>query len=99
MIAATLAPRIRSKNAGPFRLTIDCFCDDADDYRRLCAGLTSQAVAAAFGIPDTRLQRFELDALRVLKFSLPRPLVQGGIGDRDQHGAQWARVLEAIELV
>ena len=98
MNVSKLAPRVRAKNAGPFRLTIDCFCDSDAAYRQLSTALSSEVVAAAFALPVAQLQRFELDTLNVLKFSLPRPLVQGGVGDRDQHGAQWARVIEALPL-
>ena len=36
---------------------------------------------------------FRLEALNVIKISLPRPVVQGSLQDRDMHGAQWANVL------
>ena len=81
---------VRSKNAGPFRLTIDCFCDAGADWERLRDGLATAAVAERLGVGADGVSRFELEALRVLKFSLPRPLVQGAAADRDLHGAQWA---------
>ena len=81
---------VRAKNAGPFRLTIDCFCDTAADWERLRDGLATATVAERLGVGADGVSRFELEALRVLKFSLPRPLVQGAAADRDLHGAQWA---------
>jgi len=93
-----ITTRVRAKNAGPFRLTIDCFCADAADWRRLRAGLSAARVGEALGAAPDAVVRYELEALRVIKLSLPRPGVQGAIGDRDQHGAQWALVIGALEL-
>jgi hypothetical protein len=44
---------IRSKNAGPFGLTIDIFFRDADSYATARAStlLTVKGVAAAYGVP------------------------------------------------
>ena len=95
---ADIAVNIRSKNAGPFWLTIDIFCGTDAAFVRIAAGLTTDAVARAFQVlPDT-LRRFELPELKVIKFSLPRPVVQGAPGDRDMHGAAWAFVLEGLEI-
>jgi len=95
---AELTRRVRAKNAGPFRLTIDCFCATDADWRRLCAALPAQRVAQALAAGPDTVTRYELPSLRVLKFSLPRPGVQGAVGDRDLHGAQWALVIEALVL-
>ena len=85
-----LARLVRAKNAGPFRLTIDCFCDSEAAYERLRDGLDTAAVAERLGVAAADVRRFDLDALLAVKLSLPRPLVQGAAGDRDLHGAQWA---------
>lgn len=90
--------RVRSKNAGPFRLTIDLFCTGERAYETVATSLSTARVAAAFGLDETRVDRFELPALAVLKFSLPRPVVQGAADDRDMHGAQWAVLVETLPL-
>ncbi|MFN3525510.1 MAG: DUF4387 family protein [Paracoccus sp. (in: a-proteobacteria)] len=33
-----------------------------------------------------------------MKFSLPRPVVQGAAADRDMHGAQYAALLEEMTI-
>ncbi|MCY1466026.1 hypothetical protein D9M71_842470 [compost metagenome] len=38
---------------------------------------------------------FQIAPLKVIKISLPRPVVQGSVADRDMHGAQWGYVLAA----
>ncbi|MEO0387120.1 MAG: DUF4387 family protein [Pseudomonadota bacterium] len=93
-----VAEKVRSKNAGPFWVTIDVFCGSATAYRQVEAGLSSAAVAALFGVSETRLKRYDLPDLHVVKFSLPRPAVQGAAEDRDMHGAGWAAIVAAMPL-
>lgn len=90
-----IAVKIRSKNAGPFWLTIDIFCGDAARYDRIQRDLSTDAVAACLQVPVGDLKRFDIPDLHVVKISLPRPVVQGSIVDRDMHGASWgARIAE-----
>ncbi len=93
-----IAVKIRSKNAGPFWLTIDIFCRDRDDFQRVSEGLSTERVAALFSVAPDALKRFDLDDLNVVKFSLPRPEIQGTRRDRDMHGAAWAILLEEIDI-
>lgn len=90
--------KVRSKNAGPFWVTIDIFCDRPEIYREIGARLSSAEVARIYKVPEQLLKRFDIDDLRVIKFSLPRPVVQGSAADRDMHGAQYAVLLEEHEL-
>lgn len=87
---------VRSKNAGPFWLTVDIFCENADVFERLCKApkLKSQAVADLLKTAPEGVKIFQINALNVIKISLPRPIVQGAIADRDMHGAQWACLLQ-----
>lgn len=93
-----LVSKVRSKNAGPFWLTVDVFCDDAATYERVRAGLQDAAVARLFGVDLQLLKRFDIPSLNVVKFSVPRPVVQGTRADRDMHGAGWACLLEEMEI-
>ena len=90
--------KIRSKNAGPFWLTIDIFCGDTSAYNLVVEGLESRAVADALGVSDNSLKRFDIPSLNVVKFSLPRPTVQGSVQDRDLHGASWAVLLRSLQI-
>lgn len=90
--------KVRSKNAGPFWVTIDIFCDRPEVYDQVCAGLSNAEVAALYQVPEQLLKRFEIADLRVVKFSVPRPVVQGAAADRDMHGAQYAALLEEHDL-
>lgn len=91
-----LAKSVRSKNAGPFWLTIDMFFDDRESFEQVCNTLCDAVVAERLGASADDLQRYELDDLLVLKFSLPRPHVQGAHRDRDMHGAAWACLIAEI---
>ena len=85
--------KIRSKNAGPFWLTIDIFCDTEQSFRQACDIADDARVAEALGTHTQTLKRFEIAHLKVLKFSLPRPQIQGTHADRDMHGASFANLL------
>jgi hypothetical protein len=93
-----LADRLRAKNAGPFWLTLDIFCPDAASYARVRDGLRTGAVAALYDVPEAALKRFDIADLHVVKFSMPRPTVQGSRKDRDMHASQWAWLLADLEI-
>lgn len=93
-----IAQKVRSKNAGPFWLTLDIFCGDRATYDQIRAGLATEALAHAFRMPPDQIKRFEIDDLNVVKFSLPRPAVQGTRADRDMHGAAWAVLVEEMQI-
>lgn len=93
-----IVEKVRSKNAGPFWLTIDIFCGSPAAYQRLRDGLSTARMAKAFDVPAGTIKRFDIADLNVVKFSLPRPAVQGVPADRDMHGAGWAPLVAEIEI-
>jgi hypothetical protein len=93
-----LVLKVRSKNAGPFWLTIDIFCGSVDVFERISRALPSDRVAGLFDQPTQNIKRFEIPDLNVIKFSFPRPAVQGSRFDRDMHGAQAANLLADLEI-
>lgn len=94
----SIADKIRSKNAGPFWLTIDIFCGDASAFRQIRDGLSTDRVASALQVDAATIKRFDIEDLNVIKISLPRPVVQGHIDDRDMHGAAWAAVIAELDV-
>jgi hypothetical protein len=91
---------IRSKNAGPFWVTVDIFFDGPDSYRkyRQSGALGPNVFAAEFAVSRELVKHFAVDELNVLKISYPRDTPQGGIVERDMHrGQQYVRLLD-IEL-
>ncbi len=95
---ADIVPKIRSKNAGPFWLTIDIFCGSTKVYDRVSAAIHSEKVAELFQMQSNDLKRFDISDLHVVKFSLPRPQVQGVQADRDMHGASFANLLAELDI-
>lgn len=93
-----VAEKVRSKNAGPFWLTVDIFCGSPDAFERVRDGLSSEVVARKTGTPSQTLKRFDISDLNVVKISLPRPQVQGTITDRDMHGAAMASLIAELEI-
>jgi len=95
-----LARLIRSKNAGPFWMTIDAFFAGAADFHRAAASpLTDPlAIARLYGVPAGAVQVFLLDQLNAIKISVPRPVVQGAVDDADLHAGQQYVPLLPIEI-
>lgn len=93
-----IVPKIRSKNAGPFWLTLDLFCETPEVFSHVAHGLKSEDVAAALGVETGALKRFDMSELNVVKFSLPRPEIQGVQADRDMHGASFAILLYDLTI-
>lgn len=91
---------VRSKNAGPFWVTVDFFFDGPENFERYHAhpALGAQAFAAAYGVDAGQVKHFPVPSLNVLKVSYPRNGVQGGVVERDMHsGQQYVRLLK-VEL-
>ena len=90
--------RIRSKNAGPFWITIDIFCGKKEVYKDVCMNLDNSKIANLLRVKGQDLKRFDIEQLNVIKFSFPRKIPQGHILDRDMHGAQIAVLLSEMEF-
>jgi Domain of unknown function (DUF4387) len=92
--------KVRSKNAGPFWITVDLFFVDEAAYRRYRddRAIGAAAFGALYGVDPACVKRFEVDRLNVVKVSYPRPAPQGGVVERDMHaGQQFADLLD-VEL-
>ncbi|MGE3076664.1 MAG: DUF4387 domain-containing protein [Dehalococcoidia bacterium] len=91
---------IRSKNAGPFWVTVDLFFDGPDDFAKYSASpaLAADRIAALFDTSAELVKHYPVPSLSVLKISYPRSTPQGGMVERDMHsGQQYVRLLE-VEL-
>lgn len=93
-----IAEKVRSKNAGPFWVTIDIFCGSVGAYDQITETLTDAHVAQVLQTERQLLKRFDMPDLNVVKFSLPRPQIQGHITDRDMHGAALGALMAEMDL-
>lgn len=81
---------IRSKNAGPFWLTIDAFCNNVEDTEKVAAAFEREkkVIADTFHVGTEDIQIFCLKHIQVAKISLPRVPIEGSREERDMHGGQ-----------
>ena len=88
---ADLADIVRSKNAGPFRITLDILFSDPARYRlvRDSGAVNRETVAEAYGIaPQEITSFFQVDMANAIKITLRRPRTQGAFGESDVYGCQ-----------
>lgn len=85
-----LAVEVRSKNAGPFWLTLDVFLSSDADFAYLVKSevLTAETVADLYLVDPAQVKYFEMPQIRALKISFPRPVPAGSFEDRDMHAGQ-----------
>lgn len=93
-----IAQKVRSKNAGPFWLTVDIFCGTPQGFEQLRDNLSTDRVATLFQISSDQIKRFDIPDLNVIKFSMPRPTIQGARDDRDMHGAGWGPLVAELDV-
>jgi hypothetical protein len=86
-----VAKHVRSKNAGPFWVTIDIFCVDDTTFERIrrAPSLSEASVARVYGVQADSVQIFQDEPLKVIKISFPRPVAQGSVRDADSHAGQY----------
>ena len=101
MALGDIAMLIRSKNAGPFILTFDILFADLSSYRRVkdSGALNPAAFAKLYRCPVEKVRFFECENALAFKFSIPRPLTQGELGDGDMHGGQQIIPLMNLEIL
>ncbi|WP_051939264.1 DUF4387 family protein [Phaeacidiphilus oryzae] len=83
-----LALEVRSKNAGPFWMTVEAFLPDAEAYRAADRLIDEDLIAGLYRVPRESVRVFRIPELRVVKVSFPRRLAQGSLHDRDIHAGQ-----------
>ena len=98
-----LASVVRSKNAGPFQVTLDLLFADEADYRRVLDSgrLTAGEVARRYRVEPADVAIVAFDRVRAIKVTLPRrwgARGSGSPGDRDVYGAQQHGPLVDLEI-
>jgi hypothetical protein len=96
-----IAQVVRSKNAGPFRLTLDVLFKEREVYDRVkrSGAITAATIAGLYGIPVERVTDFVwFDPGKALKATLVRSVSSGSAGDTDVYGAQQHAPLLGLEL-
>jgi hypothetical protein len=82
------ALEIRSKNAGPFWVTMDAFMKDETGYIIASHLITEARIAELYAVSAESVLIFRIPTLNVVKISFPRPVTQASLHDRDVHAGQ-----------
>jgi hypothetical protein len=95
-----IAKACKSKNAGPFELTLDVVFDDADLFRRVreTGAINPALFARLYGVPEADVIFTEYPAGNAFKATIPRRVASGDIGDTDVYGAQQHAPLLDVEI-
>ena len=86
-----IANVIRSKNAGPFELTLDVLLKDAEMFEKLRKAdiINKKAIAELYQIPEADvISIVYFPNAKAIKATIVRPLPSGALGERDVYGAQ-----------
>lgn len=86
-----IANVIRSKNAGPFELTLDVLLKDQQMFEKLRQAdvINKKVIAQLYQIPETDvISIVYFPNARAIKATIVRPLPSGALGERDVYGAQ-----------
>lgn len=86
-----VASVIRSKNAGPFELTLDVLLKDDETFELLRKAdvINPKTIAELYKIPESDVIAIVyFPNARAIKATIVRPMASGALGERDVYGAQ-----------
>lgn len=91
---------VRSKNAGPFCLTLEILLKNWEDYNKLVSlnVVTPELISKLYGTPADKVDIFFCENINIIKISVPRPANQGSLQDKDLHAGQQSVFLANIEI-
>jgi hypothetical protein len=95
-----LAQVCKSKNAGPFELTIDVVFDDPAMFEKVkrTGVLSPELFARHYGVAAADVLFTVYNAALAFKATLPRLVPAGDIGDTDVYGAQQHAPLLEVDI-
>ena len=96
-----VAKVIRSKNAGPFELTLDVIFQNREQFDEIREQnlFTPEKVAGLYNIPvENILSLIWFEPAYAVKVTMKRPMPSGGMGETDIYGAQQHAPLLTMEL-
>ena len=95
-----VASVVRSKNAGPFLVTLDVMFDDDATFEHVAAAgvLTPEVVGQRYGVDATDVRVVVFPPARAIKVTVPRRASSGSAGDTDVYGTQQHTPLAELEL-
>jgi Domain of unknown function (DUF4387) len=94
-----LATLVRSKNAGPFVVSLDFVFPDRETYTRVrdSGAVSRESIATLYRLaPDRVSEVIEYPAANALKVNIARDGAAGGFGERDLYGSQQGALLDDL---
>jgi len=92
---------LRSKNAGPYRITLDLIFKDEETYNKIkkSGAITKELIAKLYRIPIKDIYEFVWYRQGcALKSTIKRPIPSGSMGEADVYAAQQHAPLYNIEI-
>ncbi|MGR3805369.1 DUF4387 domain-containing protein [Marinibacterium profundimaris] len=95
-----IAQICKSKNAGPFNVTVDVLFEDHEVYRAVKATgvLTPALFSTLYGVDEADILFTPYDAAAAFKVTFPRAVPAGDFGDTDVYGCQQHAPLLDVDI-
>lgn len=96
-----LAKILRSKNSGPFELTMDVLFDSKEKYLKIKDSgiINNETICKLYNITEDKICNIVFfDPALGFKITILRDISSGTIGDRDVYGAQQHAPLMNLEV-
>lgn len=96
-----VAEVIRSKNSGPYELTLDIIFREWETYRRArdLGVISRQLIARLYRVDEDQvISVIGFDPAKAIKATIVRPRPSGSLGETDVYGAQQHAPLLTLEL-
>ena len=96
-----IAEVMRSKNAGPFTLTLDLIFKNDEDFEKVITApnFNTGQIAEIYKLKASEVKIHPFKAIRAIKISMPRAISSGAPGDNDVYGSQQHLPLAELEIL
>jgi len=96
-----IASVIRSKNSGPYELTLDIIFDDLADFAKVRDGkfIDESLICSLYSVTSDKIVSIvAYEPAKAIKATIIRPICSGDLGETDVYGAQQHAPLLALEF-
>ena len=95
-----IAKACKSKNAGPFELTLDIMFGDLQTFEKVRATgvITPALIAKLYGVKESAVVFTEYPPAFAWKATIERRIPSGAVGDSDVYGAQQHAPLLDVQI-
>ena len=96
-----IASVIRSKNSGPYELTMDLMFPNDDVFEKVVASnvINRERIAEIYQLKAEEVLSIVIfPKARAIKATIVRPMASGALGERDVYGAQQHAPLMDLEV-